>query len=258
MNGVAIMDKPQQATKAPRVRMTPRDAAALEWLSQMYGAPLDVVAKLLGSTEKRAYALVGRWKAAGWVDTGKPAAGPMWVWPKRQTAASYLDWDPGYWVPRPSAADHLRASGVVRLALGGDWKPERQLRHEASKRERGKTEPYLPDGLWRGPEARDWQAIEVELTSKGTTRTREVIEKASASVGGRDAMAAGVIYVCGTRAIAATVNDAIAVWASRFGGDKGREIQGRFNVRMLSDLAGQAGLPATSGLIPNEYEKEAK
>lgn len=256
MNGVAIMDRPQQV-KTPRVRMTPRDAQALEWLSQMYGAPLDVVAHLLSSTQKRAYALVKRWTDAGWADTGKPAAGPMWVWPKRQTAASYLGWDPGYWVPRPSGADHLRASGVTRLALGGDaeaWYPERQLRHEAAKRERGKTEPYLPDGLWRDQDGR-WQAIEVELTSKGATRTREVIEKASASVGGRDSQASGVIYVCATRAIAATVTGAIDAWANKFGGDKGREIQSRFRIEMLSDLAGQVGLPATSGLIPTENER---
>jgi hypothetical protein len=251
--GTAVMEPKAK----PNVRMTPRDAAALEWLSQMYGAPLDVVAKLTGTTEKRAYAVVKRWKDGGWVESGRIDAGPMWVWTKRQTAAAYLDWDPGYWVPRASTVAHLRASAVTRMALAGEdveaWVPERRLRRDTPKHERGQREPYLPDGMWRSAEDEKWRAVEVELNAKGTTRTRAVIANAMAAIG--KAAGAGVVYVCASEAVAAGVRDAVAFNAARFEGGKGEEMRRAFQVLMLDDLAQQVGLPATTGLIWADNEK---
>jgi len=256
--GTAAVDKPK-----PNVRMTPRDAAALEWLSQMYGAPLDVVAALTQTTQKRAYALVARWKAAGWVDTGRINAGPMWVWPKRKTATAYLGWDPDYWVPRGSTAEHFRATAVARLALTGAdtsaWWSERQLRHEQTRDRKtaGSTDPYLADGRFLRAEDGRWYSIEVELNSKGTTRTRHVVAQAAAALG--STAGAGVLYACASEAVASVVRKAVADNAAKFGGPKGEDITRAFNVRLLSDLvkgvrtADGQSVPATTGLImPDE------
>lgn len=185
---------------APRVRMTARDRRALEWLSGMYGAPIDLVARLLGTTERRAYALVSRWKQAGWVRTGQVDAGRMWVWPTRATATVYLGWDPGDWVPRPSQAAHLRACAITRLALdatGTDWTSERALRHATPAPVRGTEQPYLSDGEWHSP--RGTVFIEVELTPKGPERTYQVVRRALAEATRRGA--AAVMYVTANKAV---------------------------------------------------------
>jgi len=238
--GTVTIDKPA------RVRMTPRDAMALEWLSQMYGAPLDVVARLLDATQQRTYALVKRWTNAGWAASGRVDAGPMWVWPNRQTAAAYLGWDPGAWLPRPSQAAHLRACAIARLALAGTdattWMPERKLRHESPKKERGKTEPYLPDGVWQSTTDGQWRPVEVELTSKGTTRTNAVVRNALTSASERGA--AGVLYVCGTEAIRASVIAAAAAAEAQFARRSGAKLE----TVMLAELAQRVELAPTTGL----------
>ena len=45
------------------LRFGPRDMWALMWLSEMRGAPMNVVADLLGSSEYNAYRVVRRWRA---------------------------------------------------------------------------------------------------------------------------------------------------------------------------------------------------
>ena len=81
------------------VRLQPRDNTGHEWLSQMYGAPWDVVAALAGVSRPRVYALMDRWVQVGAVHVGRVASGgpagregPRWVWPTRETAWSFLGW----------------------------------------------------------------------------------------------------------------------------------------------------------------------
>lgn len=201
------MEQPRQRRQradAGVIRQTARDAAVLEWLSQMYGAPLDVIARGLGVSDGRAWALADRWRRAGWVEVQKVDAGPMWVWPVRSTAGEYLGWDPGHWRPRQTTTGHLRAVAEVRLwAQGGritpdGWTSERHMRHEVARgrlRQQGDQFPHLPDGIVHHPE-RGTFVIEVELTPKSIERTYQALLEATggrfgtANVGGR-----GVLYV---------------------------------------------------------------
>jgi hypothetical protein len=188
---------------AGQIKQTARDARALEWLAQMYAAPLDVLARLLDASPGRAWAVVDRWRQAEWAETGKVDPGPMWVWPTRSTTTAYLGWDPGLYRPRPTTAAHTRAVGETRLWMEAHgritgWVPERQLRHETGWRRRGEEVGHVPDGiavLENGTRV----AVEVELTAKSGPRRmldvlRDVLQGAS------DAGADQVVYVAAPEA----------------------------------------------------------
>jgi hypothetical protein len=119
-------------------RLTARDASALAWLSQMYGAPQDIVARLLGTTLRRSYAVTRRWEDPPHrlVRTlPVPPAAYRWVIPHPATAAEYLGWTPAPWRPTLGTAGHLAAVAAVRLALRAatvdGWISQRVLRHRA-------------------------------------------------------------------------------------------------------------------------------
>jgi len=158
------------------VRQTARDALFLEFMAHQYGMPMDLVAQAAGVSMPRAYALVSRWKKAGWVSTGRVDAGPTWVWPTRAMATQYLGWDAPAWRPLASMTPHVRAVAAVRLhQVGLDptrWISERTLRHEGGYRVKGQREPHLPDGVEILADGRR-VLVEVELTAKSPGRYLE-------------------------------------------------------------------------------------
>lgn len=187
------------------VVLQPRDYAALEWLAQMQGAPLDVIADLLGVSQSRAYGITNRWASADAAQAGRVAmggpgwSGPRWVWPTRETAWSMLGVDPGPWMPRPSTAAHVRAVGELRLRLTGAstdtdvWMPERLLRRRhQGQRVRGVKVPHVHDGWFTDPTGARW-AVEVELSRK-TDAGRLVAMVGAAVEEARACGLAGVVY----------------------------------------------------------------
>jgi hypothetical protein len=185
------------------VRMRPRDAEALTWLAQMYGAPLDVLAKVLGTSERAAREVVRRWRNAGWAEQARVDAGPAWVWPTPTTARQMLGWQVGTWRPGPTMAAHTRAVAEVRLALAGTdleaWVSERQIAHYAhGYKQAGEKLGHLPDGVWLrgGPDESDNVLIEAELTAKHPKRTEEILQEALTVASERGARE--VWYVAGS------------------------------------------------------------
>src|SRR5690606_2477143 len=163
----------QPKTRSPRsdrgtVRQTARDVHLLTWLSEMYGAPLDLIERLAGVSRPRAYGLVSRWKKAGWVKSGQVDAGPAWVWPTQSTAAAYLERKVTNWRPGLARVAHLRATAAVRLhRVGADltrWISERELT-TSQFLAKGDKPGHRPDGIEVLPDGRRI-AIEVELTPK--------------------------------------------------------------------------------------------
>lgn len=215
----------KQRTDAGVIRETARDTAALQWLSEQYGAPLDLIEVLLDVSRVRAYQVVQRWREAGWVHTGKPAPGAMWVWPTAGTARRMLGRDTGgEWAPRPSTAAHTRAAAAVRLAWcsdqleqGGErqWISERELRQRTGYRSSGERVGHLPDGVWIDSDGRQW-LVEVEITGKGTERTYRHVLAASATVAREGSH--GLLYFV-TAASEADVRAA----APRIPGEHGRD-----------------------------------
>lgn len=173
-----LVEQRQRAKRidAGMVRQTARDVAFLEFMAHQYGMPMDLVAQAAGVSMPRTYALVSRWKRAGWVKTGKVDAGPTWVWPTKSTARQYLGWDAAEWTPRATTTQHVRAVAAVRLhQVGLDlerWISERTLRHEGGYRVKGQTEPHLPDGVEILADGRR-VLVEVELTAKSPGRYLE-------------------------------------------------------------------------------------
>lgn len=218
MGAVLMVEQRQRRADAGVVRQTARDAAALEWLSQMYAAPLDLVAELCGTTEHRAYALVSRWRKAGWAEAGKIDAGPMWVWPMRATATAYLGWDPGHYRPRPSTAVHMRAVAEARLKLApvdlSAWRSERQIRHEHQGwKAKGQLIEHTPDGIWYLPNGREVH-VEVELTSKSPERMKTLFAEVMTVALQRGA---GVLYLTRGAGVLNTVTRAAREYAKAFG-----------------------------------------
>lgn len=218
--GAVLMSERQRRVDAGVVRQTARDAKALEWLSQMYAAPLDLIAELCGTTEHRAYALVSRWRKAGWAEAGKIDAGPMWVWPTRATATAYLGWDAGTYRPRPSTAVHMRAVAEARLKLAPAdltaWKSERQIRHDRQGwKTQGQAIEHTPDGVWFLPSGREVH-VEVELTAKSPERLKALFAEVMTVALQRGA---GVLYLTRGAGVRNAVTRAAQEYAKAFGQD---------------------------------------
>lgn len=183
------------------IRLSPRDMWVLLWLSQMGGAPMDVVALLLGTSETNAYRVIARWRRAGKLieETVRPVPGRSWVVPNAATASTLLGFAVPKWLPSPMFAAHLTMVARVRLALAGteyedSWVSERVLRHRNGFRTRaGETMPHLHDAHFTDDQGR-LQAIEVELTRKGSSAARETMQAAydAATAAG----AHSLIYYC--------------------------------------------------------------
>jgi hypothetical protein len=198
-----------------RVRENRRDIHALTWLAQMYGAPLDVLAKVLDTSEAAARKVVQRWEKAGWAHRGYVDAGPEWVWPTTGMVNGLLPRDHGgqwgAWRPSPMMAAHVRAVAETRLVLAGTaiegvWTSERELAHrEHGMKKQGMKLPHISDGVWLrgGPSQKDSVLIEVELTAKHPTRVEEILRTALDRLS-RTA-ATEVWYVCGSARIAGLV-----------------------------------------------------
>ncbi|QIS10757.1 hypothetical protein [Nocardia arthritidis] len=170
----------------------PRETRIEEFYCQQYGMSLASLVKAMERRPRTAYKLAERLNKAGRahvvrLDYGSPGPwrrstnfdepgtvpqGPLWIYPTREIAWGYLDFDPGEWHPKPSTAAHLTAVTELRLALTGletdpeIWTSERLLRRRV-KSENGQANPHIhdawvqdftdPDKVW---------AIEVELTRK--------------------------------------------------------------------------------------------
>lgn len=207
---------------AGKVRQQPRDVQALTWLAQMYGAPLDVVGRLLGTDEMSTRAVVRRWRRAGWAEQARVDAGPAWVWPTTATVNAFVprefggQW--GAWKPSPMMAAHTRAVAEVRLAVAGAdleaWVSERMLAHrEHGMKSKGAKLPHISDGVWLrgGTDQRDSVLIEVELTAKHPGRTKDILHTALMKLS--STRATEVWYVCGSAKVEALVTRVAEVYA---------------------------------------------
>ncbi|MEV6341235.1 hypothetical protein AB0M12_41760 [Nocardia vinacea] len=220
---------------SPRRRVTARDQQFLEWDTQQYALPIDMMARWYGSGRSWTYELAEKLERLGKVErvyateTGPKTAaelgqlgreggpgrvpksmwGPMWIVPTRATVHSFLGGsDPGPWTVRPSTAAHVRAVAELRLALTGRdtspnvWRSERLLRRDAAAGvEIGGPHPYCHDALFRDDSGKVW-AVECELSlKKGTGRMESVLMTSiSAARNLTDPLGgervSGVIYFC--------------------------------------------------------------
>lgn len=192
--------------------MTERDQAALTWVADMYAMPLDLLARMTGSTANALRVALSRWRKNGWVETASIAgvAGERpvtWVWASEEGVRRFGAAPYSVRPPAVSQLRHIRASALVRLAMEGrglEWTPERLLRHEESLQGQGRgVRQHMPDGLCRQVSSDDplSHAVEVELTPKDLRRTRDIMHELTARSGviaGRRAR--GVRYVASDEA----------------------------------------------------------
>ena len=185
-SGTITTARPARRADAGTVRLSQRDIDGLLLCGEHYGAPYDLLALALRVQPERLPAIVGRWRRAGYADTGRLGPGPGWCWLSR---AGMTETGLGFPATRPALGRlaHIRAVLAARLWLAGNpawsqgqpwWHSERRLRadHPAA----GRRE-HVPDAeihwpsIAGSPYAGQVWAIEVELTPKPIARTTRIM-----------------------------------------------------------------------------------
>ncbi|MGV9676369.1 hypothetical protein ACWDSJ_13900 [Nocardia sp. NPDC003482] len=195
------------------VRFSARDMTVLTILAEMYGAPLDLVASMLGVSRSRAYRIVAKWQRAHMISGNRvrPVPGAMWVYPTRSACEALLDRPVRHWVPTPKMAAHTLAVLQLRLALTGldleRWISERTLRSESGLTKAGEPRPHIHDGRYL-TSAGDLWAVEVELTAKSIAAARNSVAQALHVA--RQAGCAGLTYYCRGDAVKTVIRAAAA------------------------------------------------
>lgn len=235
-------------------RITARDQLFLEWLTQQYGSPVDVVGDWYRVRRSRAYEIVQKLTGLGKVERvqayGEAAGrkqGPMWVVPTRSTAHAMLGSDPGPWTVRPSTAAHVRALAELRLALTGTttnpeaWRSERLLRRAAAdtsgQRDIAAPTPYCHDAVFTDDSGKAW-AVEVELSIKRGAGRMESTLLTSLEAARllqdqiTESAVSGVIYFCRGEEVRGHVERAI----ERLRESHGPERVKRLHVRDLDQI----------------------
>ena len=191
------MNTPQPQPRRPRrdvgaVRLGARDLFALRIVAEHWAVRTSLLAEVLTAYGRQqltgeldelfddgrvsadaARKVVSRWQRAGLVDDAPILARGVHCWATaRGLRAVGLE---QYRPASPAAVmlphhDAVLATRIWLEALPeGRWVSERGLRSLLPARTGGSTVPHLPDGEMLTPHGRE--AIEVELHSKGTTRT---------------------------------------------------------------------------------------
>lgn len=181
--------KRSRRSDAGAVRMQERDAAALAWVAEQFGAPWDVLSVLLGRLAGRdrisissVRQAIRRWESARWV-TSHRLPGGVWVTPTARALEMVAR--PDYhaiepWLPQVPRLPHVRAVALVRLALEGSgtpgqWVSDRLLEQEIRMKRWGGQTVRRPDALVRFPDGREL-GLEVELTVKSAMRYRGIVD----------------------------------------------------------------------------------
>ncbi|MEU1527728.1 hypothetical protein ABZ413_36605 [Nocardia rhamnosiphila] len=178
--------------------LSPRDMVVLTVLAEHYGAPLDLVARMLGVSLPSAYRIVRKWRGAHMVSNLKirPVPGPTWVFPTKSAVEALLPFWARYWTPTPKMAAHVVTVLEARLALVGldldRWISERELRAQLGPAKPGEPRPHVHDGRWLDS-AGDWRAVEIELTVKGPQVAKAAVARAKKAAHG---VCAGITYYC--------------------------------------------------------------
>ncbi|MEU4343110.1 hypothetical protein AB0H00_17840 [Nocardia sp. NPDC023852] len=191
----------------------PRDMLVLTILAEMYGAPLDLVAYMLGVSRSRASRIVAKWQKAHMISDNRvrPVPGSVWVYPTKSAAEALLGRPVRYWVPTPKMAAHTLAVLQLRLALTGldldRWISERSLRAEVGLVKAGQPRPHIHDGRYITSSGELW-AVEVELTAKSSAAARTSVAQALHVA--RRAGCAGLTYYCRGEGVKNVVRTAAA------------------------------------------------
>ncbi|MCU1646401.1 MAG: hypothetical protein JWN03_6676 [Nocardia sp.] len=194
-------------------RLSPRDMAGLMILAEMYGAPLDVIALMLGVSLNRAYRITAKWQAANMISAKRvrPVPGPSWRFPTKASAEALMGRSVRYWVPTPKMAAHTKAVFQLRLALTGmdleRWICERTLRAEVGIVPAGQARPHIHDGRYFNSAGELW-AVEVELTAKNAAAARSSVAQALRAAERADCV--GVKYFCRGDAVKNVIRTAAA------------------------------------------------
>jgi hypothetical protein len=175
-----------------RPELTRRDAQAMAWIGEQYGARMDAAAVLLGRlspvaghpggplSRRSMRVQLDRWDRAR-LAVVTPMLGAQWVVPTEQ-GLRYGGLDYDRWQPRGNRLEHAHSVALVRLwaeAHGATWTGERELRRRRHVTRR--DNPAL--GGWHCPDgvvvdqAGLRLLVEVELTLHGDRKVSSALDR---------------------------------------------------------------------------------
>lgn len=208
---VTVTEPRKRRADAGITRFTSRDVRALVWLTNMRAISERDLSTLLARLSGRAQPLgvhatrdvVDRWRRAGVVVRRRVFAHtPPYVWVTldgARLAGGAEHWNEPTW----SVLPHLSAVARARLLLerqGDEWISEREWRIENDRAIKSGG-VHVPDGeLVTGGKR---YAVEVELTDKGKTRTRKIVDQIAVQ------WPDGLLYVVPEGQAARTVRQAV-------------------------------------------------
>lgn len=229
---VSMSAERARRSDAGQVRLTGRDAAALEWIEDQRAVDVEDLEFLLGALggrervgKQRVYEIVRRWERLGLATRKRSPFGGAYVEVTQKGAREYAG---GREVQPVSVSQIPHALGVSRVRLryertGWSWTSERTL---AAAQWRG----HRPDGLATSPKGAV-EAVEVELHAKTPERLAQIVRDLRT-----DQRFDAVRYWCKEDAVRRAVEAASAKQAGE-GGDvvdrvkagmvKGREVRAR-------------------------------
>ena len=174
------------------IMATDRDFAILRYINEQYAIRFNHFAvlfrlysprkeafegQLLSETTAGATTLLYRMRRAGWLESKKlEYKKPPWIWLTRQALAD-IDSKHKYKEPVLAKLAHTHATTGIRLYLeteheGLVWKSERTINREYWEKTKKRVK-HLVDGEVAFKDKKI--AIEIELSYKGTDRTRDII-----------------------------------------------------------------------------------
>ena len=117
-NDTITAARPARRADAGTVRLSQRDIDGLLLCGEHFGTPFDLLALALRVQPERLPAIVGRWRRAGYAETGRLGPGPGWCW---LTRAGMTATGLGFPATRPALGRlaHIRAVLAARLWLAG-------------------------------------------------------------------------------------------------------------------------------------------
>jgi hypothetical protein len=185
---VTFLDSEQKQSRVQSGRkseIVQRDVDAILWLSEQYGARLDVLGALLGDLANRGPLgrrstrdVVSRWQKMGLARTSV-SLGAVWVTPTKKGMQA-VGSPHNEWPFTATQLNHVHAVGVLRLVAAKRWPEAVWLSERDYRRELGDQVGrwHIPDATVELPRNekpdRYRTALEVELTPK--TRRRLQIE----------------------------------------------------------------------------------
>jgi hypothetical protein len=158
----------------------------MSWVVEMAGMPADLLREVTGASDDATRQMLRRWRTAGWAESRKLDAGPIWVWATRDGIALFGRHQYDYRIPSVAKLAHHRGVILARQRLekaaeekgqNPQWRSEREIRWEVSQERRSAAvREHFVDGSL-DYDAADGMRMQVGVEVELSAKPREVLRR---------------------------------------------------------------------------------